>query len=99
MQHTTTTTTESESEAAVKPIMKQINKILSPPTDLLQWKDMPQHLQFNPYVLTGYRPLQTFKGCVNSLFYMHNETINILTHGEFEIFLFLLLLLLFIVQN
>ncbi|CAO1421552.1 unnamed protein product [Diamesa hyperborea] len=42
---------------------------------------MPNHLQFNPYVHTGYRPLQTFKGCINSLFYMHNETINILTHG------------------
>lgn len=51
---------------------------------LLQWKDMPQHLQFNPYVLTGYRPLQTFKGCMSSLFYMHNETINILTHGKFS---------------
>lgn len=100
MQHTTTTTTESESErsseTAVKPIMEQINKILSPPSDLLQWKDMPQHLQFNPYVLTGYRPLQTFKGCVNSLFYMHNETINILTHGEFENFLIIFTLLLFL---
>uniref|UniRef100_A0A1Y1LL88 Uncharacterized protein n=1 Tax=Photinus pyralis TaxID=7054 RepID=A0A1Y1LL88_PHOPY len=25
--------------------------------DLLQWKDMPKHLQFNPYIFTGYRPL------------------------------------------
>ncbi|GBP14954.1 hypothetical protein EVAR_6606_1 [Eumeta japonica] len=25
---------------------------------LLHWRDMPAHLQFNPYVLTGYRPLQ-----------------------------------------
>ncbi|XP_055381472.1 uncharacterized protein LOC129612052 [Condylostylus longicornis] len=49
--------------------------------DLLQWKDMPKHLQFNPYVLTGYRPLSSFGGCVFSLFYWHNETINILTHG------------------
>lgn len=58
------------------------NRIILMPSDLLQWKDMPQHLQFNPYVLTGYRPLQTIRGCINSLFYMHNETINILTHGE-----------------
>ncbi|XP_032515805.2 progestin and adipoQ receptor family member 4 [Danaus plexippus] len=49
--------------------------------ELLHWRDMPQHLQFNPYVLTGYRPLQSFGGCVRSLFYFHNETINILTHG------------------
>lgn len=49
---------------------------------LLHWRDMPRHLQFNPYVLTGYRPLQTWLGCLRSLFYFHNETINILTHGQ-----------------
>ncbi|XP_017103033.2 progestin and adipoQ receptor family member 4 [Drosophila bipectinata] len=56
----------------------------SPPPsvgELLHWQDMPQYLQFNPYVLRGYRPLQTFKGCLLSLFYWHNETINILTHA------------------
>lgn len=85
-------------------INKQITKFVTPPCDLLHWQDMPQHLQFNPYVrkgkLTvdsrlkfklmrllifyslGYRPLQDIKGCINSLFYLHNETINILTHGE-----------------
>jgi len=52
---------------------------------LLPWQDMPTYLQFNPYVLRGYRPLQTFKGCLLSLFYWHNETINILTHGEFRL--------------
>lgn len=51
-------------------------------SDLLQWKDMPHHLQFNPYVITGYRPLMKVKGCLHSLFYMHNETINILSHGK-----------------
>lgn len=50
--------------------------------ELLHWRDMPQHLQFNPYVLTGYRPLQGWGGCLRSLFYFHNETINILTHGN-----------------
>lgn len=53
-----------------------------PGVQLLHWRDMPQHLQFNPYVLTGYRPLQSLAGCVCSLFYFHNETINILTHGK-----------------
>jgi hypothetical protein len=50
---------------------------------LLKWHDMPRYLQFNPYILTGYRPVQSVWGCVHSLFYFHNETINILTHGEF----------------
>ncbi|CAH0399097.1 unnamed protein product [Chilo suppressalis] len=49
---------------------------------LLHWRDMPRHLQFNPYVLTGYRPLQGWLDCIRSLFYFHNETINILTHGD-----------------
>nr|CAH7742378.1 unnamed protein product [Callosobruchus chinensis] len=48
---------------------------------LLQWKDMPKHLQFNPYILTGYRPLSDAWGCVNSITYLHNETINIVSHA------------------
>uniref|UniRef100_A0A182UBD8 Progestin and adipoQ receptor family member 4 n=1 Tax=Anopheles melas TaxID=34690 RepID=A0A182UBD8_9DIPT len=67
----------SESPAT---LVTQVQRMLTPPADLLEWKDMPQHLQFNPYVLTGYRPLQGVKGCLSSLFYVHNETINILTH-------------------
>lgn len=49
---------------------------------LQDWKEMPRYLQFNPYVLTGYRPLQNVSECFASLFYFHNETFNILTHGE-----------------
>ncbi|XP_063244128.1 progestin and adipoQ receptor family member 4 [Bacillus rossius redtenbacheri] len=48
---------------------------------LLHFRDMPPHLQFNPYIFTGYRPLLSFWGSINSLFYLHNETINIVTHG------------------
>lgn len=49
---------------------------------LRNWSEMPRHLQFNPHIKTGYRPLTTFVGCILSLFYLHNETVNILTHGE-----------------
>ncbi|XP_071521088.1 progestin and adipoQ receptor family member 4 isoform X3 [Panulirus ornatus] len=48
---------------------------------LLNRKDIPKHLQFNPYIETGYRPLLSVWGCLMSLFYFHNETINIITHG------------------
>ncbi|XP_018335087.1 progestin and adipoQ receptor family member 4 [Agrilus planipennis] len=48
---------------------------------LLKWKDMPVHLQFNPYIRTGYRPMLSAWGCIRSLFYIHNETFNIVTHG------------------
>lgn len=52
---------------------------------LLCIKEMPDHLQFNPYILDGYRPLQPPLGCVKSLFQWHNETVNIVTHGKFKI--------------
>lgn len=48
---------------------------------LKDWNEMPRYLQFNPYVLTGYRPLANMSECFASLFYFHNETFNILTHG------------------
>lgn len=53
------------------------------PFNLLHFNDMPQHLQFNPYILTGYRPLSNAWGCVSSMWKLHNETINIVTHGRF----------------
>jgi hypothetical protein len=85
----TTPTTNDDNDSANKPAaaattVNQMDTLVTPADELLQWKDMPKHLQFNPYVITGYRPLQTFKGCLNSLFYMHNETINILTHGKYK---------------
>lgn len=49
---------------------------------LLDWASSPPHLQFNKFVLTGYRPASSGSGCLRSLFYMHNELGNIYTHGE-----------------
>ncbi|KAI8493688.1 Progestin and adipoQ receptor member 4 [Branchiostoma belcheri] len=48
---------------------------------LLDWASVPAHLQFNRFVLGGYRPLQSVAECVQSLFYLHNELFNILSHG------------------
>ena len=49
---------------------------------LLKWTQVPTHLKFNPYIHNGYRPLASSTGCIKSLGYFHNETINILTHGN-----------------
>ncbi|XP_017291581.3 progestin and adipoQ receptor family member 4 [Kryptolebias marmoratus] len=58
---------------------------------LLDFSKTPPHLQFNKYVLTGYRPVSTAQECLRSLFYMHNELGNIYTHGiPFLLFLVLL---------
>lgn len=45
-------------------------------------EEMPSYLQFNKYILSGYRQLGDFWGCMKSLGYLHNETLNILTHGN-----------------
>lgn len=51
-------------------------------TKLLCFDAMPRHLQFNPFVHTGYRPQMNAWECIASLTYLHNETINILSHGK-----------------
>lgn len=55
---------------------------------LQTWSDMPSHLQFNPHIRTGYRQITNLKGCIRSLFYIHNETVNTFTHGESFYFIF-----------
>ncbi|XP_071752065.1 progestin and adipoQ receptor family member 4-like isoform X3 [Centroberyx gerrardi] len=52
---------------------------------LLDFTKTPPHLQFNRYVLTGYRPVSSAHECMRSLFYMHNELGNIYTHGALPI--------------
>nr|XP_020766077.1 progestin and adipoQ receptor family member 4 isoform X2 [Odocoileus virginianus texanus] len=56
---------------------------------LLDWASSPPHLQFNKFVLTGYRPASSGSGCLRSLFYMHNELGNIYTHGSVLYHLFM----------
>ncbi|XP_015684106.1 progestin and adipoQ receptor family member 4-like isoform X2 [Protobothrops mucrosquamatus] len=56
---------------------------------LLDWASSPPHLQFNRFVLTGYRPVSSGSGCLRSLFYLHNELGNIYTHGNVLYHLFM----------
>lgn len=82
--------TENGTPPGLKPsqaVSMSQEKAMAKRADLLHWRDMPQHLQFNPYIFTGYRPMLSIWGCINSLFYMHNETINIITHGTCNYFL------------
>ena len=44
---------------------------------LIERSEIPPHLQFNKYVLRHYRSPSDWKGCLNSLFYLHNETVNV----------------------
>lgn len=53
MKTKTLETESNESLTVTSAINKQINKFMTPPLPLLTWKEMPEHLQFNPYVRTG----------------------------------------------
>ncbi|KAI5750330.1 hypothetical protein M8J76_014733 [Diaphorina citri] len=71
---------EQNSDSVTGDICQSCDK--SPPSDgLLSYSDMPPHLQFNPYITSGYRPILNAWGCLRSLCYVHNETVNIFTHG------------------
>lgn len=48
---------------------------------LLSYNDVPDWYSDNPYILTGYRPISnSSQNCLSSLFYLHNESINIYSH-------------------
>ncbi|KAF9912128.1 hypothetical protein BX616_010403 [Lobosporangium transversale] len=45
------------------------------------WADLPQWMRDNPAILTGYRrATYSYQKCVRSLWYLHNETVNIWSH-------------------
>lgn len=50
------------------------------PPRLRKLGDLPLHLQFNSYILSGYRPPMDARGCARSLLYLHNESFNIYSH-------------------
>ena len=48
---------------------------------VLHWRDLPAWTQIDPYIRRGYRrPLGTFVCCFQSLFYLHNESVNTWSH-------------------
>ncbi|CAH3167866.1 unnamed protein product [Porites evermanni] len=50
-------------------------------TRLQRLESCPPWLQFNKYILNGYRCNLSTPQCVESLFYIHNESFNIYSHG------------------
>ena len=48
---------------------------------LLDWPHLAPWQQDNQYILTSYRvPSYSYRGCIQSLFYLHNESLNIHSH-------------------
>ncbi|XP_058128121.1 progestin and adipoQ receptor family member 3 [Anopheles coustani] len=54
------------------------------------YEEAPEHLQFNPFIRTGYRTYLSVRLCLESMFWWTNETVNIWSH-VFGLFVFLLL--------
>ena len=49
--------------------------------DTITWDDLPGWRQDNEYITSGYRPSSgSFRKCLGSLNYLHNETVNIYSH-------------------
>lgn len=50
-------------------------------TTLCHWDDLPEWQKDNHYIHSGYvRETQSFRRCLESLLYLHNETVNIYSH-------------------
>ena len=57
---------------------------------VLSWEDLPQWMQTDPYIRSGYRPqLDSYSACFQSVFYLHNESVNIWSHLIPALFYFL----------
>src|SRR4051794_37739504 len=51
------------------------------PLRVIHLSDLPLWMRKDSYIRHGYRrPQASFRACFNSLFYTHNETINIWSH-------------------
>jgi len=66
--------------------------------ELVKYEDLPAYLQGNEFVRLGYRANFSWSLCVRSLFYFHNESLNIWTH-LLATFLFFGLMLAVLVWN
>lgn len=70
---------------------KEIEKKLT-----LLWNDLPTWQRDNHYIHTGYRTASdSYRGSFNSLFYLHNESVNIYTHLIGAICIFIASLILY----
>ena len=82
-----------------------LTEIISVPTRKLQGRcvdvavkvaelcDLPGWMQKDVYITRGYRPEKnSFRGCYDSLWYLHNQTVNVWSHLLTGIFILLLFL-------
>ncbi|KAI8098614.1 putative hemolysin-III channel protein Izh2 [Halteromyces radiatus] len=57
--------------------------LLNKPTNnkILRWEELPSWMQDNHFITEGYRrPTNSYLECIKTLFYLHNEYVNIWSH-------------------
>ncbi|ORX58022.1 HlyIII-domain-containing protein [Hesseltinella vesiculosa] len=62
-----------------------------PEKKILTWNELPAWMQDNHFITDGYRrPTNSYTECVKTIWYLHNEYVNIWSHGlGFLLFFFL----------
>lgn len=80
----TATSTSSNLDPDPAPLIAPCGEISSTSRfhkTLISYLELPEWYEGNEYILSGYRaPSHSVAQCVRSLFYLHNETVNIYTH-------------------
>ncbi|KAL9629775.1 MAG: hypothetical protein Q9164_006731, partial [Protoblastenia rupestris] len=70
----------SSKETTVKAVQIGYDAVKSS-QQILSWEDLPQWMQSDPHIRRGYRrQLDSFSACFQSIFYLHNESVNIWSH-------------------
>lgn len=83
-----TSDSNSNSKSSSKPSTSQTSTSTSkneekkhPRFRLVSWDDLPHWQRDNHYIISGYVPAtSSISGCIQSLTYLHNESVNIYTH-------------------
>lgn len=66
-----------------EPLVRSDGQVVQKKTvrKLYTWEEIPEWQKDNEHIHTGYvRETSSFKECIKSLFYIHNETVNIYSH-------------------
>ncbi|OMH81921.1 Adiponectin receptor protein [Zancudomyces culisetae] len=61
--------------------LSSFTKVKKRAQKLLQWDEIPAWMRDNTFITRGYRsPTGSYKECIKSLTYLHNEFLNVWTH-------------------
>ncbi|KNC47781.1 progestin and adipoQ receptor family member 4 [Thecamonas trahens ATCC 50062] len=72
------------------PVGHVVSEIVSPTYELVEYGEAPAVLQYNKFVETGYRAHLSTAQALASFWHLHNESMNVWTHGGGFVFFLVL---------